>query len=424
MFACAAVDVHSLLFSFFPEAVRCSLQTGDDNNFCCPALMNQQCCLPSACFCSTLPPCPAFAPAPDRCLLANDQFPPGIDHALCMTEATLDGEAEFATGDGISTAFLLIDNFTVAFWAQAREPLNFDQSPSAAGVIAMPRGCVFKPQTPPIAGGVGFFLSTDGFTIQQHGAGVLSSIFVQRQQLDGWHHYAIVFDARVPSVYIDGTLVPGESALNLTTAMTFRLAFARTLVDTNRGPLGFEGWISEVRLANRTMPGNEALMQMSNASAWEFSYALNGCSGENHTGTDIERYQLQQAWLVCEVLLPTCGAVNSSFAVGDIAGCLCEFANRTRSCVSGVWSDNDTVVARPLARWLLNDSSVTVVDSSGNGYDGQFVGVVGVDYRFSAPVLFNGAYFVSLVNSSVIDFGGATAFNFGLRNSLFHFGCA
>jgi hypothetical protein len=60
--------------------------------------------------------------------------------------------------------------------------------------------------------------------------------------------------------------------------MGFRLAFGRTRYRYTYYGSGFEGWISELRLANRTMLGGEAYALMSNASAWTSSYAMNGCS--------------------------------------------------------------------------------------------------------------------------------------------------
>lgn len=251
-----------------------------------------------ACNCTTASPCAAFAPVLSRCLLDFDQYPAGIDHALCMTESTL---------DDVLPASLLVDNFTIAFWARAREPLAFNQTPTASGVVPVPRGSLFAPLTPYSnnlsISVINFYLGTDGFSVQQNGNGLAASIVVERRNLFNWHHYSIVFDRREPYVYIDGN--SNHSSQNrvssLASVVLFRAAFGRhrTTFPLSSYGTGFEGWISELRLANQTMHGGEALAKMSNVSAWNANFSMRGCSGENHAGTAIDVYKLQQAFLVC-----------------------------------------------------------------------------------------------------------------------------
>lgn len=95
----------------------CSLQTSTvGNSFCCSKGATQPCCKQSTMYiCSTLPPCVEFAPIPDRCWLNVDQYPSGIDHALCMSEATLDDEIDQWSSDGFNQSLTLADNFTVGF---------------------------------------------------------------------------------------------------------------------------------------------------------------------------------------------------------------------------------------------------------------------------------------------------------------------
>lgn len=140
--------------------------------------------------------------------------------------------------------------------------------------------------------------------------------------------------------YIDGNA--SHSSTNRATlnasAMSFRLLFGRTryryVAFSGLRGTAFEGWISEIRLANRSMHGSEALRQINNNSVWQLSYSVNGCSGENHIATDIDRFKLQQAWLVCKEALPTCGA-EGDFVVNELVGCLCEMDNGEQQCVGG-----------------------------------------------------------------------------------------
>lgn len=92
---------------------------------------------------------------------------------------------------------LLLTISQSVFWAKAREPLNVSEEPGAD--VTIPRGQLFmglKPQN-----GIGFFLGTDGFTIQQYSPAHSYSIVVQREPLIGWHHYSIVVENREPYVY-------------------------------------------------------------------------------------------------------------------------------------------------------------------------------------------------------------------------------
>jgi hypothetical protein len=201
-----------------------------------------------------------------------------------MTEATLDDETVLWTSDGVNSSLTVYTNFTIAFWAQARESLNFSETPSAVGISFEPRGSLFMLleiiSSDSQQVGIGFFLGTDGFSIQQSANLLVSSIVVQRQPLIGWHHYTIVCENNEVFVYIDGSARDSSTnrAVNAVTKMGFRLAFGRTRYRYTYYGSGFEGWISELRLANRTMLGGEAYALMSNASAWTSSYAMNGCS--------------------------------------------------------------------------------------------------------------------------------------------------
>ena len=59
---------------------------------------------------------------------------------------------------------------------------------------------------------------------------------------------------------------------------------------------------------------------------------MNGCSGENHSGSSIESFNVQQAYLVCRPEpLPTCGGtIKDEFSVGERAGCCSVDVGRNR----------------------------------------------------------------------------------------------
>lgn len=343
--------------------------------------------MPSTCFCSKLAPCTRLAPMPNRCFLENARYPDGIDNALCMTESTLDDEVDLRLGDydtRVNFSVTLMNDFTVAFWAMAREKLASSEVATTAinGFMegSASGGLFFPLKIASIDSsrlGIGFFLGTDGFTVFQHSSGTRAPIVVQRQSLIGWHHYSIVAAKRELFVYVDGISEPIAQSANPNAALLgFRLAFGRTRFYYSIGsPTGFEGWISELRLANRSMHGSEAMKQINNQSAWDFSYSMKGCSGENHAGTEIDRFKLQQAWLVCKEPLPTCGVSGGDFVESESVGCLCEMDNHEQQCVTGIGSLDSGVVltnAKPIGLWRFDDeTSPLVIDHSGNGYHGK-----------------------------------------------------
>ena len=323
---------------------------------------------------------------------------------------------------------VLLDNFTIAFWAKARRLLDIVETANTTGVKRLPVGSLFFPFFPvgfTSGRGFGVHLGVDGFSVVWHGINTVASIVVERLPLIGWHHYSIVYSKGEPFVYLDGDDRDSSQlfkVINRTVRVTFRPVFARTryrwLDPSNKGKIvwgsGFEGRISELRLANRSMHGGEALAQIQNQSAWDFSYSINGCSGENHTGTEIDRFQLQQAWLVCKEALPTCGSITNAFEEGEPAGCLCESEDGSRRCVEGEWSaSNASVNVCPLTRWRLDQNSTIAFDSSGNGFNGQFIGITGKDYVVTNE---SGLVFTSFRGASYIDFGDLNGFQFGTRD--------
>lgn len=117
------------------------------------------------------------------------------DYALCMTASTLDDEERTRLGDDSDLSRVLIDNFTIAFWAFAREPLNFTTlAPSLANATTtMPTNGLLFASMPQVTAnntnsnsgagerGLGFYLGTDGFTIEWRSRDTVSPIVIQRQ---------------------------------------------------------------------------------------------------------------------------------------------------------------------------------------------------------------------------------------------------
>jgi hypothetical protein len=322
----------------------------------------------------------------------------------------------------------LFDNFTIAFWAKARHPLGSYLGSNKPNDVQQ-RGLLFHADAAvdQSSVAVGFHLGTDGFDIAWHIANVswISSV-EKRLSLIGWHHYTIVAENRKSFVYIDGSATPTNNDSDVATkplSFNLLLGTGRTRLQWSGSIVtSFEGWLSELRLANRSMMnGLEAISQINNQSAWQFSYSMRGCSGENHDGTEIDRFSLQQSWLVCKSKsLPTCGVNTPELQPWEQAGCKCEKNDGSQSCIAGYISpDDDDVIfaSKPLAYWRLFDVKSDIApDSSGNGFVGKFNGVRGVDYQVTSR-----ERFVSFKNNSSIDFGDNNAFDFGTRNFAVEF---
>lgn len=188
------------------------------------------------------------------------------------TSSTLDDEVQSGVSDDLSAS--LVDNFTISFWAKARDSINFSQSPSTGGITFIPRAQLFFPVITSQRG-LGFHLGIDGFSVVWWQFGNLATIAVQRQPLIGWHHYSIVYNGGEVFVYIDGAnrdAVQSSKAIDRTARVGFRAAFGRVrdswASENAVWGSGFEGWLSELRLANHSMHGSEALKQINNQSAW------------------------------------------------------------------------------------------------------------------------------------------------------------
>jgi hypothetical protein len=99
---------------------------------------------------------------------------------------------------------MLAINYTVSFWAKAREPLNSMMVTGRA--VSVYRGIVFYSVgwTNGFVGR-GFALGTDGFDLYEHRLGSGGIVVgTQRESLDGWHYYTIVQIGGSSNVYIDG----------------------------------------------------------------------------------------------------------------------------------------------------------------------------------------------------------------------------
>jgi hypothetical protein len=412
---------------YFSVATNCTVQVGNatnalttSNSVCCPKglLHTQPCCLSTTlCGCSTnLTP---FAPVPDRCLL--DPSDP-IDHALCMTVSTLDDESDLQTESVFydNSSYVVFDNFTVMFWVRARQPLNHPQAASSVATDWIPRGGLFWPRAVFNASsrGVGVYLGTDGISVYETTGNIFTPVLVFRGPLIGWHHVAVVYTARRPAVFVDFQLTTASVApISPTVPVGMRVVFGRTrfrwLWDGGVAGVGFEGWISNLQIANQTMSAVDIQNTVNESLPLDFAnYDMNGCSGENHTGTSIDRFQLQQAFLVCRdaqtYRMPSCGADNNngSFAPNEPAGCLVLVNNATTTCVAGSWSPADggmSVVSNQLvAQWRFDNlapNATTVPDLSGNGFHGAVLG--------NASTLFYSSTFVDVGDLPFANFGSA-----------------
>ena len=119
--------------------------------------------------------------------------------------------------DGLVTN--VTDNFSMAFWGNPFESTNLPQQgqtgnenyPDEQMAWHPIHGQHFGPEND--HAGLGFGIGTNGIAFTEHSSAWTSAPLVVEEDLSGWHHYAVVVEAGVPKLSIDGgPFVVGEGS--------------------------------------------------------------------------------------------------------------------------------------------------------------------------------------------------------------------
>jgi hypothetical protein len=124
-----------------------------------------------------------------------------------------DGSNDYVNGfAGDLTAIL--DNFTMEMWVNPTGTITIHGEQNCAGCVSGTgtpnQRLAIYPQhggaTPGVAG-AGISVGTNGIQVYEHAAGYMPALASYSGAISGWNHIAIVYNAKQPSIYLNGMLV-------------------------------------------------------------------------------------------------------------------------------------------------------------------------------------------------------------------------
>ena len=152
------------------------------------------------------------------------------------------------------------NDFTLSFWAYPTAPHEIDQQATSGVTGTSGQRYALGPTqagsryTDPNAAGAGVSVGTNGVSVYEHGDGHMPAVLVHAAPITGWTHVTVVYEARKPRLYLNGTLV--ASAQNASPKATVygvpdQIGNGRSgdLGGGRRNPYGaYQGLLSDVRL--------------------------------------------------------------------------------------------------------------------------------------------------------------------------------
>jgi hypothetical protein len=131
------------------------------------------------------------------------------------------GRAFYFSGSGqyvgrLMSPLDLADTFTVEFWAWPVQPRNSttEGTSGATGIIG--QRYAITPEYRDGGAGAGVSVGTNGISVFEHGASYLPSLLVHPTTITGWTHIAVVYENKVPKLYVNGLLArTGLTSLQL-----------------------------------------------------------------------------------------------------------------------------------------------------------------------------------------------------------------
>lgn len=149
------------------------------------------------------------------------------------------------TTDKVSVSSATPTNtFTYEAWVKTAETHEIDpESNSGAGGVAGQK-YVFGAGHRSTNAGAGLSVGTNGISVYEHGDGYMPALAVYSGTLgSGWNHVAVVYNNRVPTIYLNGTAVrTGVVSARSTVYAPYEIALG------SYG--GFNGQVDEVRIWN------------------------------------------------------------------------------------------------------------------------------------------------------------------------------
>ncbi|WP_276480271.1 LamG-like jellyroll fold domain-containing protein [Paraflavitalea pollutisoli] len=141
----------------------------------------------------------------------------------------------------------VLDNFSIEFWAKPDQPHEIDQlydgtiNTATMGTSGQRYAIYPTNAGAGIGAGVGVSVGTNGVSVYEHDSGYMPALLVWQGTINQWTHIAVVYEDRIPFLYINGQLVA--------TGQQSTMAYVCPGSNICSGPYGvMTGGIDEVRI--------------------------------------------------------------------------------------------------------------------------------------------------------------------------------
>lgn len=105
------------------------------------------------------------------------------------------------------------NSFSYSFWVEPTQTLVLPNEGDSSNTLYIERQCVIHPNHGMMYGsyltnaGSGVYVGTNGVVVIEHSHNYLKRALVYSDTLNGWHHIVIVYNNKIPSLYIDGQFI-------------------------------------------------------------------------------------------------------------------------------------------------------------------------------------------------------------------------
>ena len=137
---------------------------------------------------------------------------------------TFNGGGYFTTTDNLEYNTSYRNTFTMMAWVNPSKAIysSYSQSNSGTSVAGQTNNFVFgavrgtgnDPYNYSGGTGAGLSVGTNGIVVTTHAASYMPPLAVYYTTISGWHHVAVVFNNKTPTIYLDGVSVKAGSQAN------------------------------------------------------------------------------------------------------------------------------------------------------------------------------------------------------------------
>lgn len=105
------------------------------------------------------------------------------------------------------------NNFSYSFWVNPTDTLVLPIEGDSSNLISIQKQCVIHPNHGLMYGsystnaGAGVYVGKNGVVVLEHSHNYIKRALVSRDTLIGWHHIVIVYNNKIPSLYINGQFI-------------------------------------------------------------------------------------------------------------------------------------------------------------------------------------------------------------------------